>query len=259
MSKSPAFQFYPKDWLSDANVVSMTHEQKGIYLDLLCYCWLEGSLPSSVGDIARLAKVDPNKMEKLWPSISVCFRRRGSRLIHSRLLKEKLKQREWLRKSSLGGQASARLRNASKGGSTTLQPNGARVVQPNGNIPVFSLQSSSPLKSKSNGDLLKSGKPGTDGLTGYEAEKVNNALKKLEGKIQSNPYPILNEFLGGFGSDLPGYEYLSDEFRRIVGKIVAATRDQAGRPIRNFRAYAMASIEKYHQERVNLKREDSTP
>ena len=51
--KSPAFQFYPKDYLSDAKTRAMTFKQRGMYWDLVCHCWLEGGLPGSV----RLAAV----------------------------------------------------------------------------------------------------------------------------------------------------------------------------------------------------------
>ena len=47
MDKSPAFQFYPKDWLTDPDVVCMNFAQKGAYITLLCYCWLEGQLPKN--------------------------------------------------------------------------------------------------------------------------------------------------------------------------------------------------------------------
>lgn len=37
MSKAPAFQFYPRDWLSSTSVRLMTFEERGILLELLCY------------------------------------------------------------------------------------------------------------------------------------------------------------------------------------------------------------------------------
>jgi len=41
VEKSPAFQFYPKDFLTDANVVIMNPEVKGLYITLLCIDWIE--------------------------------------------------------------------------------------------------------------------------------------------------------------------------------------------------------------------------
>lgn len=50
--KSPAFQFYCKDWLSDLKVRSLSYEEKGVYIDLLATSWLE-PIPT---DTERLAK-----------------------------------------------------------------------------------------------------------------------------------------------------------------------------------------------------------
>jgi len=42
--KSPAFQFYPKDVLSDGNAMAMPAEAFGIYMRLLCYDWVDNGL-----------------------------------------------------------------------------------------------------------------------------------------------------------------------------------------------------------------------
>ena len=112
-------------------------------------------------------------------------------------------------------------------------------------------QSQEQLQSQSlkrdNGDLLKSGKPGTDG---HEADKVNAALHRLAAKLSGDAMPILTRFLTGFGADRPGPELLAAEFKRLADKIVAAKRDKSGRPITNFKAYAQKAVETYHQERA---------
>ena len=36
MSKLPAFQFYPGDWMKDPALRRCTHEEKGVWIDLLC-------------------------------------------------------------------------------------------------------------------------------------------------------------------------------------------------------------------------------
>lgn len=57
MAKSPAFQFYPKDWLTDDKVMGMTYAERGIYIDLLCYQWLNEGLNIS---IVEKPEVTPN-------------------------------------------------------------------------------------------------------------------------------------------------------------------------------------------------------
>lgn len=34
--KRPSFQFYPEDWLSNSNLRRCSHEEKGIWMDVLC-------------------------------------------------------------------------------------------------------------------------------------------------------------------------------------------------------------------------------
>lgn len=43
--KSPAFQFYPKDFLTDGKVIVMSPEIRGLYINLLCIDWLEDGFP----------------------------------------------------------------------------------------------------------------------------------------------------------------------------------------------------------------------
>ena len=44
--KSPAFQFYPSDYTSSQRVRLLTLEEEGAYINLLCSCWLHGSIPA---------------------------------------------------------------------------------------------------------------------------------------------------------------------------------------------------------------------
>lgn len=47
MNKSPAFQFYPKDFLTDEKVIVMHPEVKGYYICLLCIDWLSDGFPAN--------------------------------------------------------------------------------------------------------------------------------------------------------------------------------------------------------------------
>jgi len=102
MNKSPAFQFYPKDWLSDPDVVCMNFAQKGAYITLLCYCWLEGQLPKNDDYIRRLLGNVP-KWESLWNGIKHKFEVQGDFLVQPRLEKERIKQEEYRKKKSVAG------------------------------------------------------------------------------------------------------------------------------------------------------------
>ena len=56
VNKSPAFQFYPKDFISDLNVQMMTMEERGVYITLLCSAWIEGQVPDDIIILKRLCK-----------------------------------------------------------------------------------------------------------------------------------------------------------------------------------------------------------
>ena len=99
--RSPAFQFYPKDFLSDENVRVMSLQERGVYITLLCLCWIQGSLPAGVERLAKLCGVPVNAMRKLWPAILPCFRDGDpDRLIHPRLEREREKQAHYKRRQS---------------------------------------------------------------------------------------------------------------------------------------------------------------
>ena len=145
MAKSPAFQFYVKDWLASTKVRLMTPEQRGGYADLLCHAWNEDdcSLPNDDRKLGVLSGLFDKWDDETSDAIKPCFDLQGSRLVHLRLLEEKKKQDDWREKCSEAGKKSAELRKTKgledKGSSTVVQLKG----QLTGNSSVCSLQSSS--------------------------------------------------------------------------------------------------------------------
>jgi uncharacterized protein YdaU (DUF1376 family) len=132
--KSPAFQFYPKDFLSDEKQIRMSLPAVGIYMRLICHCWNEGSLPADAVSLARLSGATGRQIRELWPSIGPCFRTtEDGRLIHPRLEREREKQQVYRRRQSDAGKASATARAASQSVPfpTTVEPrlnHGSSVV-----------------------------------------------------------------------------------------------------------------------------------
>lgn len=113
MSKSPAFQFYPADYLSDGNVALMTLEQEGAYTRLLCYCWQEGYIPNVIEALAMYCRVTADKMATLWPGIKKCFEtseKDPEKLVHPRLEKERKKQKDFQKMSTRRGRKGAEAR-----------------------------------------------------------------------------------------------------------------------------------------------------
>jgi uncharacterized protein YdaU (DUF1376 family) len=105
--RSPAFQFYAKDFLSDVRVMAMSLEEVGAYWKLVSICWLEEGLPSELPVLARLLHVTPSKMARLWPAIEPCFRLESGLYQHTRLDRERAKQDEYRATQSEAGKRGA--------------------------------------------------------------------------------------------------------------------------------------------------------
>lgn len=123
MTKRPAFQFYPGDWLGSQRVSLLTLEEEGAYLRLLASCWQHGSIPSDPDKIARL--IGKGASTTLATTLATMFQPHPlepNLLVHDRLEREREKQDAWAEKSREGGRKSAEKRQNLKGASTTLQP-----------------------------------------------------------------------------------------------------------------------------------------
>jgi uncharacterized protein YdaU (DUF1376 family) len=64
MSKPPAFMLYASDF--DMDTGSWTATQVGVYFRLLMHEWVNGPLPTSMAQLARIARVDVRNMQKMW-------------------------------------------------------------------------------------------------------------------------------------------------------------------------------------------------
>jgi uncharacterized protein YdaU (DUF1376 family) len=86
---SPAFLFYVRDWLGDAKVRAMSHEARGVYIDLLAFCWQDGAIPIDEAQIRRIARLTPAKFRRIWPQLEPCFTKTGSGFRQKRLEMER--------------------------------------------------------------------------------------------------------------------------------------------------------------------------
>ena len=110
--KSPAFQFYPGDWLSDENVVLMSNAARGLYITLLCHCWLEGSIPADLDKLSKISNEKRKKFEKIWREVESCFSKNGDtgRYVNNRLERERTKQEYYRKERSESGKLGANKR-----------------------------------------------------------------------------------------------------------------------------------------------------
>ena len=70
-SKKKYFTFYSEDWLG--GTADMLPEEKGVYIDLLCYQHLKGVLPNEINRLAKLVGLSIEQFEKIWKKVSTKF------------------------------------------------------------------------------------------------------------------------------------------------------------------------------------------
>lgn len=154
---SPAFQFYPKDYLADENQKLMTNQERGCYTTLMCHSWLEGSIPADVNKIAKLCNEPPDVMAQLWLAIGSCFvevPNKPGRLVNPRLEEERRKQQQHRMERSTSGAKGAKARwdkqytDFNLDGSANSSANGSAIKEP-----LAKDSSSSPSSSSSNNTL----------------------------------------------------------------------------------------------------------
>jgi uncharacterized protein YdaU (DUF1376 family) len=207
--KSPAFQFYPADYLSSQRVQMMTLEEEGAYIRLLCYCWLHGTIPADLDMIARIiGKGGSTTVARVVQAMFNQHPTNPALLVHERLETERKKQAAWREKSAEGGRRSGKARAnkqlakdkpQTKGGSTVVQP----PYEPKPNSSVFSLQSSVCSLTK------------TLGKPDCAEESAPTSEKKP--KHQAKPEPDEKTWLAGLMAD-PTYAGI--DVTREHGKMV---------------------------------------
>jgi uncharacterized protein YdaU (DUF1376 family) len=142
--KSPAFQFYPGDWLSSITTMLMTPEQEGAYIRLLCCDWLSDGIPDDDDALANLSRLGEGWFHHASKILRPCFHEHPAKpgfLTNVRLQKEREKQDAWREKSRQGGLKSSESRSKSNG--RVVQANVKRTVQAKANSSSSSSSSSS--------------------------------------------------------------------------------------------------------------------
>lgn len=85
--RDPAFLFYPKDWLE--GTAEMLPEEKGVYIDLLCYQHQRGSIPSDTSRLANMVGLPLDKFLVIWKLIGTKFHQVDNQVV-DRLVNHKL-------------------------------------------------------------------------------------------------------------------------------------------------------------------------
>ena len=90
MAEKPTFAvhsypWYISDWVSSETRIEFTMEQRGLYRELLDYCYREGSLPADPRKLAIIAGCGAGEFERAWPAVEGKFTRTGDRFVHRKV------------------------------------------------------------------------------------------------------------------------------------------------------------------------------
>lgn len=113
MAKSPAFQMYAADFLTDTS--HWEADEVGVYTRLLLTQWINGHLPADINRLARIAGTSAEVMKKIWTVIGCKFVDDGNgNLINLRLEKSRTDKEAYLRSQSEKGKKSGAARRNKK-------------------------------------------------------------------------------------------------------------------------------------------------
>lgn len=257
MSKSPAFQFYAADFLADSNQAVMSAAEAGIYIRLLCRCWLEGHIPDDVKKLASLAGVAIDEMRECWSAVRVCFQPdpafKGF-LIHPRLDAERVKQVEFREKRKEAGRKGA----ASKHGKHVAEP---LTPPPSSSTSVLSSTAVGFSSSSAHSGEEKRALPSLEDLVAYVGDEHRYAVEacaRLRGLSVSWAMMLLGAYGPGSKTD-PAIDRIPEGERAAVlglalTRYATDAKDWSSRFFRSFVTRAWADRQKGEAEDAEIQR-----
>jgi hypothetical protein len=157
MSKLPAFQFYPGDWMKDPALRSCASAARGLWMDMLClmsevghrgYLQTPAGRPVSVEQLARMVGSTPVEVRDLLIELEDAgvFSRTADGVIYSRrMVRDEGKRQRAKEFGQRGGNPTLRAGGGVKGGVNPPQVSGAKkLAKPNLTPSSSSSSSSSP-------------------------------------------------------------------------------------------------------------------
>jgi uncharacterized protein YdaU (DUF1376 family) len=225
MSKAPAFQFYASDFVADT--MEWTPLEVGIYMRLLCFEWINESLPPQPERLARLAGCSDEEFEKAWPLIKPKFYVNGEgRMYNKRLEETRQKLEHFKALQSEKGRRSAELRQPEPNRSSTEPPTGR---EPEGQPKLNSSSSISSSFSSSSSKFKKSAARAKKTKCGEYGNVLLTEAEKEVLKTEHPDYLEAIEFLSR-AKEMKGYRYKSD-FLALKKWVFDALKEHKGKSI----------------------------
>jgi len=96
MSNTPAFQFYPRQWLGDDKVMLMDFDARGLHVHYMCIAWQRDppcTLPDD-DDMLRKWASNPDDWERIKTQVLAAWKLRDGLWVQTGLEREYLKQKK---------------------------------------------------------------------------------------------------------------------------------------------------------------------
>ncbi|MBS3928031.1 MAG: YdaU family protein [Sphingomonadales bacterium] len=146
--EAPAVQFYFGDFLNDT--ADMTLEERGAYITLLGYAWINIGIPLDEKKIRRILGISPHKFSRIWPELLPKFFALPDKYVNPRMEEERAKQIAYRAAKAEAGRKGGQASAASRGGSSasdSLEANGQQNPSPSSSTSSSSYESPQPKDS----------------------------------------------------------------------------------------------------------------
>lgn len=108
VKKDPAFLLYATAWLQSQTVRAMGPAARGHFIDLLCYSWLDGSIPADHEKLRTILGLSKREFSIVWERLGSAWVPSASdpsRLVNQRQEHEREERRRFAEDKRLRGQA----------------------------------------------------------------------------------------------------------------------------------------------------------
>ncbi len=109
-----SYPWYIADWRDSETRISLNLAERGLYRELLDYCYLEGSLPADRDKIKLLSGADGHDFARAWSKVEHLFEListpNGKRLIHRKVSEVRLKLEAYHEQKKHAGSKSGQAR-----------------------------------------------------------------------------------------------------------------------------------------------------
>lgn len=69
----PYYKWFWQDWRANRKVQRMSYVERGLYRELLDECWVEGSIPNDIAELADICGCPEDVMADAWQVLESCF------------------------------------------------------------------------------------------------------------------------------------------------------------------------------------------